>query len=280
MLITDQPANEYHGDTQHNTSSMLKLLATKTPAHLWARYLDPQREPFIPTPAMRFGTAVHTACLEPWKFDDQYTVMPEGLDRRTKEGKALYAEIEASGKAVLSHDDMTKLRKIQASVLANPWFASVVALEPIIEGTIIVGDRKIRTDLMLAPCEAFPRGLIIDLKSTTDANPAVFGRQSHNLGYLIQVAYYCDVYAEHYGSVPEFVLLPVETSLPFLTAPYSLDAEQIYIGQQQYKPLLEMLRQCRATNTWPGYAPTPKPLELPNWAYSQFEDELAVSTED
>lgn len=280
MLITDQPASEYHGDTQHNTSSMLKMLANKTPAHLYARYLDPQREPFQPTPAMQFGTAVHTACLEPWKFDDQYTVMPEGLDRRTKEGKALYAEIEASGKAVLSFDAMDKLRKIQASVLANPWFQRVMALDPIIEGTIIVGDCKIRPDVMLPPCDAFPNGLIIDLKSTSDANPAVFGRQVHNLGYLIQAAYYSDVYAAHYGVMPEFVLLSVETSVPFLTAPYSLDAEQIFMGQQQYKPLLETLRQCRATGTWPGYAQTPQPLELPNWAYSQFEESIEITTEE
>lgn len=280
MLIKDQPASEYHGDTQHNTSSMLKMLANKTPAHLWARYLDPQREPFIPTPAMQFGTAVHTACLEPWKFDDQYTVMPEGLDRRTKEGKALYAEIEASGKAVLSFDNMDKLRKIQASVLANPWFQRAMALDPIIEGTIITGDCKIRPDVMLPPCDAFPNGLIIDLKSTSDANPAVFGRQVHNLGYLIQAAYYCDVYQGDYIEQPEFVLLSVETSMPFLTAPYRLDAEQIFMGQQQYKPLLETLRQCRVTGVWPGYDQFPQPLELPNWAYSQFEDELTISTED
>lgn len=280
MLITDQPASEYHGDTQHNTSSMLKLLATKTPAHLWARYLDPQREPFIPSPAMQFGTAVHTACLEPWKFDDQYTVIPEGLDRRSKEGRALYAEIEASGKAVLSFDNMDKLRKIQASVLANTWFQCVMALDPIIESTIIVDDCKIRPDLMLPPCQPFPNGLIIDLKSTTDANPVVFGRQVHNLGYLIQSAFYSDVYAAHFDTMPEFVLMSVETSAPFLTAPYGIDAEQIFMGQQQYKPLLETLRQCRSTGVWPGYASEPQPLELPNWVYSQLEDELTISTED
>ena len=39
--------------------------------------------------AMAFGSAVHTALLEPDDFDDEYYVMPK-LDRRTKIGQTTY----------------------------------------------------------------------------------------------------------------------------------------------------------------------------------------------
>ena len=74
------PAKQYHADQSIGHSGIIKLL--KSPAHL-REALD---HPSPPTPAMAFGTAVHTHVLEPDRFFEEFAVV-EKFDRRTKEGK-------------------------------------------------------------------------------------------------------------------------------------------------------------------------------------------------
>src|SRR5882757_7827890 len=53
------------------------------------------QHPPSPSEAMEFGTAFHMAVLEQERFVDEYIVPPE-CDRRTREGKATWAEFEAA----------------------------------------------------------------------------------------------------------------------------------------------------------------------------------------
>ena len=69
---------QYHAHPALSASG-LKLLQ-KSPLHYWAEYLDPNRPERVATNAQRIGTMVHTATLEPHLFDEQFTVLPEGLD--------------------------------------------------------------------------------------------------------------------------------------------------------------------------------------------------------
>ena len=88
-------AEDYRNDEAFSRSQLFKL--SKSPAHFKYALENPEVE----TPALAFGTAFHAYVLEKDKFDSEYIVAPK-LDRRTKEGKALAAQIEASGKIPLS----------------------------------------------------------------------------------------------------------------------------------------------------------------------------------
>lgn len=55
-----------------------------SPAHYKARKGNTAQ-----TPAMLIGSALHKLVLEQESFDKEFAVLPE-IDRRTKEGKALY----------------------------------------------------------------------------------------------------------------------------------------------------------------------------------------------
>ena len=62
------------------SQSMLKDLAI-SPLRMWHRWLRPDREPEEPTAAMRVGSAVHAAVLEPGTFDARYAcemIPPKG----------------------------------------------------------------------------------------------------------------------------------------------------------------------------------------------------------
>jgi hypothetical protein len=75
----------------------------KSPLHYWARYLDPNRVVPEPTPAMAIGSAVHTHVLELDQWDARYVSAPDGIDRRTKAGKAEWEAFTtaATGRTVL-----------------------------------------------------------------------------------------------------------------------------------------------------------------------------------
>ena len=54
---------------------------------------------------MKFGRAAHTRMLEPVTFSELYAIAPN-CDRRTNEGKAIWAELQESGKEIISSADM------------------------------------------------------------------------------------------------------------------------------------------------------------------------------
>jgi hypothetical protein len=108
------PAKQYHADQSIGHSGIIKLL--KSPAHL-REALD---HPSPPTPAMAFGSAVHTHVLEPDRFSEEFAVV-EKFDRRTKEGKEAAArfEQENQGKTLITSDDLATLTRVRAAVHAH-----------------------------------------------------------------------------------------------------------------------------------------------------------------
>ena len=74
--------DEYHEQEALNKSGLLQL--SKSPVHFFEWYNAPNEEP---TNAMLVGTALHTAVLEPDKYDQSIIIAPN-VDKRTKVGKA------------------------------------------------------------------------------------------------------------------------------------------------------------------------------------------------
>jgi hypothetical protein len=95
-------------------------VVAKSPLHYWARFLDPNRVVPEPTPAMAIGSAVHTHVLELDQWDARYVTAPEGIDRRTKAGKAEWEAFTtaATGRIVLPKADADLVMRMAHSVLA------------------------------------------------------------------------------------------------------------------------------------------------------------------
>lgn len=268
---------EYHAHPAIGASG-LKLLA-RSPLHYWAAYIDPEREPMKPTGAMALGTATHCAILEPHRFDDLYTVMPEGLDRRTKEGKALYAEIEATGKQALKPDDWSRIHAMGAAVHGSEHARAIIEAATAFEQSLFWTDAetgtgcKIRPDILVAPCEAFPRGLIADLKTTSDASPAAFGRQAWSLSMHIQAALYTEgaEIANQWNRRPDFAWIAVESDAPHAVMVYTAPDDLIAYGDREVARLLELYARCCANDEWPAYGDA-QPLTLPGYAVREITE--------
>ena len=268
---------EYHAHPAIGASG-LKLLA-RSPLHYWAAYIDPEREPMRPSAAMALGTATHCAILEPHRFDDLYTVMPEGLDRRTTQGKALWAEIEATGKQVLKADDFDRLMRMRTAVSYTPDSVHILGHVTEFEQSLFWHDDmtsvacKIRPDIYVAPCAEFPAGLIADLKTTSDASPAAFGRQAWGLMMPIQAALYT-AGAQIALSLPQrpaFAWIAVESDRPHAVMVYHAPDDVIAYGDREVARLLELYARCCANDEWPAYGDA-QPLTLPGYAVREITE--------
>jgi hypothetical protein len=274
---------EYHGSPGIGSSGF-KLLE-RSPAHFYAAYIDPERERSEPTPLMKIGTAWHAAVFEPAKFDDEYVQVPDGLDRRTKEGKALWAELEASGKEPLTADGWHQIEGMAKAAHAHPVTQVIMAQHGgMAEASFFWVDAetgapcRIRPDYAVPPCKMFANGLIIDGKSNDDSSAEGFAKNCWNSEMYYQAAFYSDGMQQHWKTPepPAFMWLSQERDRPYATAYYAAGADIVAYGRKQYRRLLRVYAECLRTGVWPSYPQVVQPLELPTWAAKQVSDEVAA----
>jgi len=281
--ITNDLANGDYHNHQAIGSTGLKLLQ-RSPAHYYAHFVDPNREPREQTPAQLLGSAVHMAVLETHNFDETYTVLPDGIDRRTKEGKALYAEIMESGKTPLVEPMFNKISDMMNAAYRHPLTQKLSKIA-LAEHSIFWVDEltgaqcKIRPDWHVPPCAEYPNGLIVDLKTVGDASAVVFAKNAWNSDMHIQAALYVSGFYAQYGTRPDFLWYAIETDKPHANAYHKCPQFLLEYGTEIVGELLEIYAQCVKTNHWPSYGEDVTELELPNYAMRVIEgiEETEVS---
>ena len=282
-VFPDLDNDDYHSDAAIGSSGLKKFLVS--PLHYWSAFLDPEREP-KDTKHFRIGRAWHCAVFEPREFPVRYVTMPEGLDRRTKEGKALWAEVEASGRDVLAFREVEAVEKMAGIARALPISRVVfdqLAQHGAAETSLFTVDPetglrlKIRPDYMLRPCPMFPNGLIIDGKTTTDASKTGFARQVWNLDYGLQAALYTSVYQSIFDTAgrPAFLWLAQEKEAPHAAAYYSAGVDLLEYWDKRIAQVLPAVARCQESGVWPGFPETVTELALPAWAQKQVDEAAA-----
>lgn len=283
-IFHDMPNEQYHRNIAAGSSG-LKLL-DQSPRHYWQQYINPDREhDDESTPAQKLGKATHTAILEPAAFDDRYTVMPDDLDRRTNAGKQVWAEILESGKEPLKQSQWDQIVGMSTAVHAHPVMKTIMGCNPLFETSMFWLDAdtgapcKIRPDLCIMPCKAFPNGLIVDVKTTGDASPAEFGRMAWNWDMHLQSALYTDGFQTIVGTdqPPPFLWLAVEKEAPFACAFYRAPPDLLDYGAGEVARLLDIFMQCMTADWWPAYETTIQDLQLPTWALRTIEGSQEVT---
>jgi exodeoxyribonuclease VIII len=245
---------DYHADPAISASHLKAVM--QSPYHYWSRFINPNRDPIIPTAAMRFGTLVHCAVLEPHELLQRYAVAP---DRRTKAGKDIADRMATDGIEAISENDMALALSMAASVREHPYAASLLANGKAEQSywwdDIATGLRcKCRTDWI-------NDDIIVDLKTCIDASPAGFARAIAQWNYHLQ--------ANHYlaGTLAKrFIFIAVEKTAPYAVGIYELDAEALVHGGILRHTHLQRIQDCQAINEWPGYTSTIEMLSLPGWA--------------
>jgi hypothetical protein len=226
------------------------------------------------TDAMRQGTALHVAVLEPERWHELVAV-EEKADGRTKEGKAYRAAFaEASiGKTIITADTGARVLAAAAALRAHPSAAALLGHERLIEHGIEWVDAETGVKCYGTPDLIVPGlGIIADVKSCRDASEHGFGRAIAQMDYHIQAAYYLDGWRASGGALCEWLWLAVEVEPPYLCAVYAASDAMLDAGRTQYRRDLTRWRECVEADRWPGYPEQIKTLDLPRWASKQLDE--------
>lgn len=284
LEMLDISAEAYHASDAIGHSSLVRIM--RSPAH-FHHYRD---NPHESTPALEFGTAFHSAILEPALFREIYASAPK-FDRRTTEGKANAAqwEIDNLGKRMLTVDQMETLQLMQASV-AQHKTASRYMRKGLVEKSFFWTDVetgiecKFRPDFMMldqdgklieTASQLDRVEAIIDTKSCLSAEKEAFARSIVKFGYDLQAAFYSDPLSSFLGREIPFYFLAVETTAPHCCALYRAGPRTIEIGRTKYRAGLQLMEWCRRNDAWPGYQPygDEEVIEVPRWERAIDMDE-------
>lgn len=259
---------EYHALTSVISKSHLDQVA-RSPLHYWARFLDPNRVEPEPTPAMQLGSALHTHVLELDQWDARYAIAPEGIDRRTKAGKAEWDAFTAAatGRTVLAKADAELVMRMGQAIYAHPAASALLHWKGKAETTHMWTDEPTGLQCKCRPDWLTNDGtLIVDLKTTEDASPAGFRKSIANWRYHVQASWYLDGLQAATGQRPaQFIFVVVEKKPPHAVAVYAADAEMIEVGAKQARLDLDTLAVCKAADSWPGYSDRIETISLPAW---------------
>jgi exodeoxyribonuclease VIII len=253
----------YH-DHPALSASKLKQAVTGTALDYWARYVDPARQPFKPSDAMRQGSLVDCLITQPERVDALYRVAPT-VDRRTKAGKELWAEALASaGDAELITEDwMVNAQRIRDRLLDDPITSLYLCGSGQEPG--FWRDAELKADCRYMPdCEIPERGLLVDLKKARDASPRGFQRQAYALAYDLQMAHYAEGYRHRYGEYPrEIALVAYEWDWPHNVSVNLLTADMLEEGRRRREEAVMLVKECEATGVWPSWGVTE--FDVPRW---------------
>lgn len=262
--IIEMTADAYHLAGGVSKSMLDQLAHPKTPAHLRAYLDEPRPEP---SDAMEFGSALHSALLQPDTMS-KYAIRPEGLDMRTKTGKE-WAEAN-SDRPVLTKPRAVIIERCVANCWAHP-VAKRLLKDADFERSLFASDSH--GTLRKGRLDALPRAgnIIPDVKTCASAAPDDFEKSVADYRYMVQAAYYLDL-AELCGiERSHFLFICVEKTPPYAVAVHELDPMVIEYGRKLYQRDLTVYRQCVETGVWPGYPQTVQVIGVPKWLQREVE---------
>lgn len=245
------------------SSSMVKKILI-SPAHMLSSITEPQPS----TPSMQFGTWLHRAALF-GLAEMMPAIRPEGLDGRTKEGKAWKAEAEATGRTVMTADEHKALSRICENLSNDPdWVAAITSPKKEISAfsNVTVGGKTV-----LAKCRAdlIPAGnAIIDLKTARDVSPDAFSWAVFRYGYHLSAHHYlqtANTVLKANGEPPKTSMLfyAIESSAPFQFRKYLLSEKYFLLADSLWCKAVELYHDCLESGLWPGFPNSIGILEPP-----------------
>ena len=210
--------------------------------------------------AFDFGTALHTAVLEPEKFNDQVIVYSQ---TKTRESKA-FAEFEAANEGlILLESEYNKIRFMADGFKYHPTVNRLLTAKSDKEGSIFVDDsdfgviRKIRPDIDYAP---HGQPFLADVKTTANiADWRESARWKNPLfthGYGHTAAYYMDTATMFYGEpINEYTFILFQKTVEFGRYPVAAititreECEILGFFNQMYANL-DRYSLCTKTGDW------------------------------
>jgi hypothetical protein len=220
----------------------------------------------VKSAAMAFGTAVHSAILQPDLFGQEIVVWDGG----TRRGKAWdeFAEANA-GKSIVKPDELAEIMAVKKAVMDNEAAAELISrslteVEFQWDGGAGVGPAK-------CLCDGFCEGhFFFDLKTTRDLSmfkKAFYGA----MHYDIQFAWYWIGLGR---KIPAYVIA-VESAEPYDVGVWAIPHPVLAYAAAKAERIAKQYRECETSGHFPGVAEVGDvigELDPPDWYFDEGED--------
>lgn len=255
MIINNLTQDEYRKKEGVANSDL--CMTINNPADLiWYKKSEVQADKIS---SFNFGSAVHSAILEPHLYYEQIFVS----ELKGKETQGFIKDVkENPGKIVITRDEYHKIQTMVDSAMLHPSFLEYMELKGDCEVSVFAKD-KIRN--VLLKCrpdkDAYEStGCLIDLKTTADLdswrsekgwlNPLI------KFNYGLQACHYLNTYSHHCGKqVNDFIFLVMSKTISM--GRYPVGVFEITRGEleacgiwRQYEDNLDVYTNCLKTGNW------------------------------
>lgn len=232
------------------------------------------------TDPMRLGRMAHAAVYDPPALS-KVVAMPRfhgGMKDETaiakgyEGGKGMKAEWEAAHAGLDFEVVSQEVRDASLAICNSIWRDGIA-------GPLVAGGRSemactwedsVTGIKCKGRCDGVKLGestTLVELKTSRIIEPGRFCREAIRMGYLSQVAFYVDGLAQNGVFVDEAVFVVVQNESPWDVVVYEpLSEEALEYGRGVYRDCLSTLKECLATNEWPGLGGGGSvPFELPSY---------------
>jgi len=221
------------------------------------------------TVALRYGTIIHAAVLEPERFAEEF-VVPPAINKRTKAGKEEWAmwESENADKFAVTEEELEK-----AEIIRHHCFKNPKAKELLTNGTAevpLTWDEEVNgTDFHFKARADYLKDygdtrLIIDLKTVQEASEEYFTRSVVKWGYAIQAYHYTQGFGKDQDA--HFIWVVVEKNPPYGCAIYSASPQVLEYGRKRReKGLANYLEGEEGVGLMLPYPEQITAISLPKW---------------
>jgi CRISPR/Cas system-associated exonuclease Cas4 (RecB family) len=265
--LIDEPNAAYHSRPELSASQLKKFAESP---RIFEAYHVTKSIASEPSPAMRLGSAVHTAVLERVHFHRDYVVCPaECSDKRTKAYKDWSAGVDAT-KTVLTDDEYLRVMQCALAVESNETSRAIINASTHVEKSFAYDDFLTGVECRVR-FDAIAGDVVVDLKTVSDGSQTAFESSVAKFGYHLQAAHYL----EGLRTIDpdrnwRFVFITLETQAPFRCRVFELSDDSLNFASMQRMALLEDYKRRMATGDWSEVGEKEVTvLSLPRWYMTQ-----------
>lgn len=262
MIIYDE--QEYRAFQALNYSSAKHLLRSQK------HFMAEKSKKFEPSREMVLGTMIHEAVLE--NKTGNYVIKPADMSFVTKEGKAW--RDAHKGREILTQEEHATVKRTVAAVQANKDAMYLLSRCPNREVGIVTEYRgvKIKARLDAYGTDESGKSMAVDLKTTSDANPDVWGKKAYDLSYFMQCVWYATVLSLELKleTEPAWLWIVAETCDAADVVIYRPPLDALEIGRKQMDLAIERYSDLQKNGTPKGYPSGIIELDLPPWAKKKW----------
>ena len=244
-------SNKEYREREGISSTELKKIMI-TPAH-YRHWKDNPEE--TDTTSLLFGRAAHKYILETYDFYNEFAVAPN-FDRRTREGKAQYSLFcdQSEGKDIITQEQFEQIDAMRTMAYSTPFVSKLLSGEK--ELSFFGVDEETGLKIKARPdCITDFNGehILIDFKTCTNAENTKFYRDSIKFAYDLQLAMYRAILKQNTGHNYKVVIIATEKTAPYVTNVFQLSEEYLKGGEELYKEMLRVYKECSDSGNWYGY---------------------------